>query len=274
MKFRLSLNDMAVPLEKKTMTVIDPHQLAHGLDLDLEETVEISLGSFKAIADMWWFLKALKLESKWWKFHHGQIPLLLEIRENVKNIKNNIGARYPKEHGSMVILHVREKILFVQNLQNIVVLGLRGTPGAPQGTPEDEIGALQWFLKELEKDIEKLLSLGEPEQDQPTNKGSAQDEDQEFLEVIQDCTKNLQKHPNCHSAFFVPSRSCFRVRTKDKRFSEFRVKNLKRKRSLEEEKNQEFHKVLSMALVFLGSSDSGPSLVEPDEDCQTSDVQE
>ena len=244
------------------------------LTLDLEEPVEISLVSFKATADMWWFLKPLKLDSKWCKFHHGQIPLLLEIRQVIKSMKNKIGDRLPREHGSMVILKVRERILFVQYLQHIVVLGLRGTPEAPAGTPEDEIGALQWFLKELEKDIQKLLRSEEPEQDRVTNKGCAQEEDQEFLKIMQDCTKNLQEHPNCHSAFFVPSRSCFRVRTKDKRFSEFRLKNLKRKRSLEEDIKQEFHKALTMALMFLDSSGSGPSLVEPDEDCQTSDVQE
>jgi hypothetical protein len=200
--------------------------------------------------------------------------LLLEIRENIKNIKNNIGARYPKEHGSMVILQVRERILFVQNLQNIVVLGLRGTPGAPPGTPEDEIGALQWFLKELEQDIEKVLSPGEPEQNQATNMGSAEDEHHEFLEVIQDCTKNLRKHSNCQKAFFMPSRSCFRAHTKDKRSSEFRVQKLKRKRGLENEKDQEYHKALSRALVFLGSSDGAPSLAEPLGDSQASDVQE
>ena len=64
MKFRLTLSDLAEPLEKKTMGVMDPHQLAQGLGRYLEEPVEISLVSFKAIADMWWFLNALKLESK------------------------------------------------------------------------------------------------------------------------------------------------------------------------------------------------------------------
>jgi hypothetical protein len=67
----------------------------------------------------------------------------------------------------------------------------------------------------------------------------------------------------------MPSRSC-----KDKRSSEFRVQKLKRKRGLEEEKDQECHKALSRALVFLGSSDGAPSLAEPLGDSQASDVQE
>ena len=173
----------------------------------------------------------------------------------------------------MVILKVRERILFVRKVPIIVVLGLRGTPGSLQGTPEDEIGALQWFLKELEQDIEKVLNPGEPEENQATNMGSAEDEHYEFLEVIQDCTKNLRKHPNSQKAFVMLSRSCFRVHSKDKRSSEFRVQKLKRKRDLED-KDQEYHKALSRALAFLSSSDGATPPAEPLGDYQASDVQE
>jgi hypothetical protein len=52
------------------------------------------------------------------------------------------------------------------------------------------------------------------------------------------------------------------------------VLKLTRKRDLEEEEDQEYHKALSRALVFLGSSDGAPPPAEPLGDSQASDVQE
>ena len=268
MKFSLVLNDVVVPLEKKTMNIMDPYQLAEGLDLDLEEPMEMSLVSFKCIADMWWFLKPLKLGSHWWKSHTRHIPLLLEIRDLVKNnkVKQGAGARLPREQHSMVILKVRERILFVQNLPNVVILGLRGTPEALPGTPEDEIGALKWFIQELQKDIENLPQ--DLVQAHQTNEASGEGEGHD---VIEDCIKNLQKHPNCLRACYAPSRKCFRVLKNDKSSSDFRVKDLKRKRGSEEEQYNLFHKALSAALVFLDNSNGAPLADEPLGDSQASE---
>jgi len=256
-QFRLTLNNIAVPLTKQSMHVIDPYNLSEALDIDVEEQVEMSLVSFKATADMIWLEKALKLPMRWWLRHHGLIPLILEIRELIKNkkVKQGSGVRLPREQESLVVLKVRERILFVQNLPNMVILGLSGTPGVPQGSQQDEIGTLQWFLEELQKDIETLQ--GQEQAEQPKKRGSVPQEDKE---IVEECIERLQSHPQCLRVCYMPSRHSFRVVRQDKSSSEFLVTGLKRKRQgteMEEVDNQ-FNKAVSAALVFLDPSHADP----------------
>ena len=175
-KLTWTLNDFAVPLETKTKSVLDPHHLAEDLVPHLEnidEEVEMSIVSFKDSADMRWFLKALKLGAKWRIAHCGQLPLLLEIRKIIKDqkITKGAGARLPRQSDSMVLIKVRERILFVQNISSHVALGLRGTPGATPGTLVDELGVLKWFSQELQKDVQHL-------QENPEKPGEDLEEEQ------------------------------------------------------------------------------------------------
>ena len=272
-KLTWTLNDFAVPLETKTKSVLDPHHLAEDLVPHLEnidEEVEMSLVSFKDSADMRWFLKALKLGAKWWIAHCGQLPLLLEIRKIIKDQKTTKGggSRLPRQSDSMVLIKVRERILFVQNLSSCVTLGLRGTPGhgpgAPPGTQEDELGVLQWFVQELQKDVKHLQENpekpGEDLEEEQGQQAEVEDEDDSDQLHIEECLKDLQKHPSCLSAWWMPSRQCFRIRTKDKRSSDFGVKSLKRKKHSEEGENK-FDMALARALEFLDT----PGPESPDE---------
>ena len=274
-KFRLTLNDFAVPVVKKTMPVIDPYQLSEGLDMNFEDEVEISLLSLKATADMTWLQKALKLHHRWWVRNHSHIPLLLEIRELIKKNKvyKGSGARLPREHESMVLLKVRERIICVQNLPNIVILGLTGTPGAPQGGPEDEVGALQWFLQELQKDIGILQ--GQEQEPADPSKVSKTPVAEEHQDAVEECIKSLVKHPHCQRAWYIPSRRSFRVVKKDKSSSDFRVRAASKRKHGEQEDNEQFHKALSAAMEFLEPSDSAPAPLPdaPQGDSQPSDME-
>lgn len=268
LEFSLCLNGLAVPLEHKEMQVLDPDSLsgawgeAWGMELGSDDLlIEMSLLSLKATADMWWFLKPMKLGSKWWKTHHSEIPLLIEILSIIKSKKSK-SRRVPKEPDAMVLLKVREKVLCVQNLPHLVTLGF---PGAP----EDNLPLmkqLMWILEQLSKDIKRLgenpvdpeeALVEAPEQSEEEDEASTSQK-----QIIQDCLKNLQKHPNCLSAIWAPSRTSFRIKRQDKRFRDFRVKALKRKKTPDHEEGQ-FQESLEEALLFLDGEDSAPGPAVP-----------
>ena len=273
--FKLSwtLNGFAVPVEKKEVTFLDPQHLALEAtvgDLDLDAEVEMRLASFKASSDMKWFLKALELPSKWWHNHCGQLPLLREIRHIIRSQKTSKGSasRLPRESKSMVLIKVRERILFVQNISSHVALGLRGTPGATPGTLVDELGVLKWFSQELQKDVKYLQENPkklEVQEDGLEEEGEqeagveAEPEDEHQLQVIEKCLKDLQGHPSCQHAWWMPSRQCFRVTNKhNKSSADFSAKGLKRKHLSEQALENQFDLALNRALEFLdapGASD-------------------
>ena len=169
----------------------------------------------------------------------------------------------------MVLIKVRERILFVQNLSSCVTLGLRGTPGhgpgAPPGTQEDELGVLQWFVQELQKDVKHLQENpekpGEDLEEEQEQEAEVEAEDHQQLQIIEKCLKDLQNHPSCLNAWWLPSRQCFRVRSKDKRSSDFGAKSLKKRKKHSEEAEHQFDLALARALEFLDT----PGPESPDE---------
>ena len=267
-KLTWTLNGVGVPLEKKTMSLLDHHHLA--VDLvphleDIDEEVEMSLVSFKDSADMRWLLKALKLGAKWWIAHCGQLPLLREIRKIIKDQKTTKGGgcRLPRQSDSMVLIKVRERFLFVQNISSHVALGLRGTPGATPGTEVDELGVLKWFSQELQKDVKYLQEnpekLEEGLEEEGEQEAEVEAEDEHQLQVIEKCLKDLQGHPSCQHAWWMPSRQCFRVaKLHNKSSADFSAKGLKRKHLSEQALENQFDLALNRALEFLdapGASD-------------------
>ena len=58
---RLCLNGQAIPVETKDMILVDPLNLADTNSLDLPESIEVTLISFKASGDMNWLCKSLPL---------------------------------------------------------------------------------------------------------------------------------------------------------------------------------------------------------------------
>ena len=266
-------------VEYEKVTLLDPHNLAE--DLDLDEPLEMPLVSFKASADMRWFLKTMNLGANWWWQHCRQLRLLREIRKIVKGQKATRGgaSRLPRQSESMVLIKVRERTLFVKNQHASVTLGLRGTVNeqeAPPGSLADERAVLEWFVKELQKDVEHLednpesgddLEEGEtqeagvPEEPEP-EEGEAEEagdpEDGQRKKLIEKILKTLKEHPRCKSAWWMRTRRCFRVRKGGKQ-EEFFVKSAKRKRNSEEsaaEVERLFDSTLEKALTYLEQEES------------------
>ena len=158
------LNQQHIPLEKKSLSIIDPHDLGGSIEgLNLDEDLDVNLVSFEAAANVKWLAGprgAIKVPFFWWRQRSSSIPLLMEIKDLIKQGKP--GRRMPREQKSLVLVEVRGKILLVLNHPSQVSLALRGHPGALPGSFEDETSILGWFLTELEKDIKVMQE--QPEQ--------------------------------------------------------------------------------------------------------------
>ena len=59
--YKLCLNGHPVPVETKEMVLVDPLNLAMSHSLNLPESSEVNLISFKASGDMNWLCKSLKV---------------------------------------------------------------------------------------------------------------------------------------------------------------------------------------------------------------------
>ena len=169
-KLTWTLNGLEVPLEKRAAAVVDPENLAGeapGAGQVFAHPcarAQFTLVNLKASADMGWFYKALGLRLKWWKEKRARLPLLLEIRQSIKERKGRAFAgstrRLPRESEAMTLVKVRGKVLWVQNRSNFVTLGLRPRESEGEVPRESEGEVLQWFVKELEKDVELLKAKG------------------------------------------------------------------------------------------------------------------
>ena len=82
------LNGHAIPVEIKNMELVDPLNLADTNSLNLPESTEVTLVSFKATGDMNWLCKSLQLpdgdgsnhsNGRWWAHNSNRVPLLMEM---------------------------------------------------------------------------------------------------------------------------------------------------------------------------------------------------
>ena len=238
----LCLNDQVVPAQTKKCAIVDPYELIGGLDLNLEET-EVSLVCFHGTADMSWLMKCLEMPVKWWVHNWNRIPLIQQIRANIKAKKNK---KEPAQHKCLVALQARGKTLFVVNDSHTMTLGLLESQPEPEekpGSPKNQAGTLRWFCDELYKDIQNLPK----EFKKPLKTDRAPPEHQD---AIQTTLAGIRDHPQCKSCHFTPSRVSFRISNKDMILKEFRVVGL-HKRQKPEGGPDPFEKVLTKALEFL-----------------------
>ena len=84
--------------------------------------------------------------------------------------------------------------------------------------------SLEWFLRELKKDLAKE---GEAKL---SGKGKETKEDEE-QKVIEEIMENIRGHENCSRAWFLDSRSTIKVFTSDERLKEFSVHKAKKRRT-------------------------------------------
>jgi len=225
-QMRLCLNDCGVPLEKQTLPFVDPYNLADEPD----EPLPVSLVSFKATGNLNWLHSGLALPARWWVKNHFRIPLLQEILGLIKDKKPKQGGHLlmPRNHKNLVPLQVRGKVLWFENNSRCVVLALK------QGK---EIEHLQWFMEEVNKDIENHVVFSDPEcpEDQPgpgpSHKTSRVQIPEDLEDLVNKCLETLQEHPESLAAVYLASRNSFRVHRKDKAWKDIKVKDLKRKRA-------------------------------------------
>ena len=102
-----------------------------------------------------------------------------------------------------ILVRVRGKNIFVQNLTNVVKLGL---PMEGRGALE----TLKWFLQEIQKDLKTLRETQRARAPPP-----APSADPRLDELVDGIMERLLTHPRCHKALWLPSRSCFRLKKKD-----------------------------------------------------------
>lgn len=259
-EYKLCLNGQAVPVQKKEMIIVDPLNLAATNALDLPESTEVTLVSFKATADVAWLWKSLELpggdqtrvKSRWWVHNSSRLPLLLEIKEAIKNLKHQKKTNQPTDHQCLILLEIRGKLLYVQNTSAAVTLGLTKEPGT-LNVLDPETEPLTWFCTQLQKDMGEHLQ----------EKADKRNQNAEHQEKVQEVLDQLKEHPQCHLIHFIPSRMIFRIVKKNLhgpanagRVSEVRVVGLNKWRKTEgasgsSEAQDPFQKSLSLGLSFL-----------------------
>ena len=269
-EYKLCLNGLTVPVETKNIMLVDPLDLADTNSLILPDTTEANLVSFKASGDMNWLCKSLKLpdgdgkysQSRWWAHNSIRVPLLMEIKEAIKNLKQQKKTNQPTDHQCLILLEIRGQLLYVKNSSTAVTLGLTKEPGT-LNVPHPDIDPLVWFCTQLQKDIDEHL------QHKPEKKAASVPAEHE--EQVQEVMERLKAHPQCQLVHFVPARMLFRIRKKSLhgpanagKVSEVKVLGLNKWRKTEgasESSQNPFQKCLSMGLSFLDAPDdaSAPS---------------
>ena len=196
------------------MVLVDPLALGETNSLNLPIATEVNLVSFKASGDMNWLCKSLQLpggdgsnynKGRWWAHNCFRVPLLIEIKEAIKKIKQLKRANQPTDHQCLILLEVRGQLLYVRNSSTAVTLGLTKEPGT-LNVPDPGIDPLVWFCTQLQKDIDEQL-LGNPEK-------MAVPAHAEHEEQVKQVMESLRAHPQCQRVYFVPSRMLFKIRKK------------------------------------------------------------
>ena len=79
------LNQQHIPLKKKSLSIIDPHDLGGSIEgLNLDEDLDVNLVPLADSANVKWLAGprgAIKVPFFWWRQHSSSIPLLMEIKD-------------------------------------------------------------------------------------------------------------------------------------------------------------------------------------------------
>ena len=280
-EYRLCLNGLAIPVELQGMFIVDPLNLADTYSLQLPDYTEVNLVSFKATGDVNWLWQNLQLPGhdidkkhppcRWWRHNSNRVPLLMEIKEAIKNLKLDKEKASRATGTCLILLEIRGQLLYVSNNSRTVTLGLAkepgslpfcskdiGEPSTPRNNKDiDEFQPLVWFISQLQKDIDESL------QDVPEEKPASVASEHE--KQVEEVVEKLKAHPHCNQVHFLPSRMVFRIRKKNLqgpasagKIAECKVQGLNKWRKTEgaSERSQDpFQKCLSMGLSFLDAPD-------------------
>ena len=202
----LTLNGHTVPVVTKKMTLADPLSLSITIGVRLPDFgMELDLVSFGPSGDMSWLCKSLKVPDskpdRWWAYCSVRLPLLIEIRESIKNLQA-WKSIYQHLKGHIVLLQIRGQVLYVENNSAVVTLGLTKAPG----DLGPHIDTLAWFCTELQKDIDEPHPHLGPEK--------RAYEPAEHEELVHSIMKRLTAHPQALQVLFDPEEMLFKIHKK------------------------------------------------------------
>ena len=154
-EYKLCLNDEVVPTSVDCLLFIDPLDLAGDIDLDLEQHHQVNLVNLQTTGNLRWLEKVFKLPAQSLRKDLHKLPLISQIKKAVEDVKKSIQkTRAPTQWKALTILSIRNRILFVQNRTDCVILGLVDETGdtSLQGVKK----TLLWIAEQVQKDLEAL----------------------------------------------------------------------------------------------------------------------
>ena len=155
----------------------------------------------------------------WWRANAQNIPLLQEIREVVKKAEEELaGTR--RQGQSVVFVQVRMKTILVDIEKWRVLLAV----SSRQGSSEDDIGTLEWFLGEIQQDVNKLKDDGNSQ-----TKDEPETETEEM--AIKVGLEHLSALPTVQSAIWQPSTRTIKVILKDNTNKDFTAPMCKKRKA-------------------------------------------
>ena len=232
------LNEKAIPLKACTKDFVDLNNLTEEGD---QGDVLWNLLELKATSPMQWLEGAFGLGSRWWLRNGFSVPLVAEILQGIDEIKKGIKLGLPRFANAIVAISVRDKTLFVVNNKHSVSLAFK---------VDEEDEGLAWFVEQVEKDLEKILSAGkkrkindplvapprasedEENYEEQQDEGGHYDEELRKQEEIvhQQATASLvsasdkiKAHPEAHQVHWIPARQSFKIILQDKTVMSIRV---------------------------------------------------
>ena len=238
----LCVNGWLVPAERVESEVMDPHNLANEAE---DAKHKVNLVDLKVSAPHTWLYKSLGLHPKWFTKNHGRIPLLREILEAIRSPKRKRGgeARQPTRRSDLVILQVRDRVLWAQNESRYLRLAVRDG--------EKGIEDLHWFMQELSQDVGDLQEADEL-MDESLHKERRLGIPDDLQEHVREALHALQEHPRFASAHFQPSKSAMHVvRSVDGATKRLTVKKLKKARGNDDGVSRQFALMQAAAIEFL-----------------------
>ena len=216
----LCLNGRPVPLVQSEAIVQD----GAGPRIEKEEIV---IPELKSHSPMVWLENLFGLRHYWWKHHHNNVPLVLEMKQAILLHKvrkpGTAFTREPRHPDDAVPISVRGRGILTLN--HMMHLSLVCRPGG-------EVDTVQWFLEELTKDFDSQPDLKlchRPDLDDPgagdhsaslaaspvppgaSAKKRKCLQNAEEQEMVDEVLGTLRAHPRCSQAFFLPSRNAIRL---------------------------------------------------------------
>ena len=289
LSLKLCCGDRVIPLEPEIAALRDLYDLRGG-DMDDQKFLLLKLSmtgnQFGWLQSLVGVQKAKNMRS-----NINKLKIMTEIHDAIEALRpsNNKRLKNPK---LIVPIKVRNQVLLVRNNPNSKELAFRQSTEHLSAPMAEDIQLLQWFVEELEKDLESLVD--EPLAPQPLAAPPAADqqldedvdlhlavEAQQLVEAeaalehapkrprcssiissentdVAAGLQQLQHHENCKLVYWVPSRRSFRtVRTSDDKDLQFRVKKIQ-KLNTEADPDLESNEIkitIARAIEFLEGDD-------------------